>query len=295
MELSSTQIFDAIYERDIDLLLVEEFLSDVAFFDHFTFGTSIPKPLSLDDLKAFRSISAVNGETDVLIQYKSITGPVTLFIENKIDASFQPSQIERYITRKSEHPNNAYAILVAPNDYINGRNGFDYSISYESLLPYFERLGKRGLVKIEMIEIAINKLRRGYQATNDANNLRFQTFYWEIVSRFPELKMERPRIKPARSSWILLNHIKFPKIKIYHKVINGRIDIEIDKKLAEKYKDVIESNRQKGEEYFVENKRTYYLRTELGKILDLNANPEIYEDEIKSILDIILGKLDELN
>jgi len=39
---------------------------------------------------------------------------------------------------------------------------------------------------------------------------------------------------------------------------------------------------------------TYYLRTELDKILDLNTNPEIYEDDIKSILDISLGKLDEL-
>jgi len=42
---TAKQVIEAVYERDIDLLLIEEFLSDLTFTHHFLSGTNIPIPV----------------------------------------------------------------------------------------------------------------------------------------------------------------------------------------------------------------------------------------------------------
>ena len=144
---NSQQIVEAVYEREIDLLFIEEFVSDLTFIHQFLLGTKIPVPLSIESLSAMRSVTDNSGETDIKVEYLSDNGPICLLIENKIDAAFQPYQQERYQSRKVGIEGRVFAILVAPQEYIKGDHGFDFALDYESLFSYFDELGPRGSTK----------------------------------------------------------------------------------------------------------------------------------------------------
>ncbi len=66
------QIVEAIYERDIDLLLIEEFVSNGDFISYFLKNTHVPKPLDGAAIFAYRSVvDTETGETDILLEFES--------------------------------------------------------------------------------------------------------------------------------------------------------------------------------------------------------------------------------
>ena len=71
------QVVEAVYERDIDFLLVEEFCSDLSFYKHFLNGTNIPLPENLTEVKVLRSKSDLDGEIDIFIEYWVGSKPVS--------------------------------------------------------------------------------------------------------------------------------------------------------------------------------------------------------------------------
>jgi hypothetical protein len=285
------QIIEAVYERDIDLLLIEEFLSDLTFTYQFLSGTNIPIPVSIESLSAMRSVTDDSGETDIRVEYLSEKGPICLLIENKIDAAFQPNQQNRYESRKRKITAMAFTILVAPKEYIKDNHGFDFAISYESLFSYFDGLGLRGKYKNEILVIAIEKLRRGYQAINDARNLRFQLCYWEVINEFPQyLKMDRPEVKPKGSTWIKLRHSAYPKLNIYHKLNHNRIDIEIPRKFAEQYRELI-AKFEDTDKLVMEYNSVIYIRTMCQLEFNLDEDPEIHKPKLRRLCADVLIKL----
>jgi len=83
-------------------------------------------------------------------------------IENKINASFQKDQKERYTLRGQNYIKLnkicAFAtILVAPQEYFsNNLKGFDFRINYETILQYFKNnqfIGKRRNYKILLFHL----------------------------------------------------------------------------------------------------------------------------------------------
>jgi hypothetical protein len=285
------QVIEAVYERDIDLLLIEEFVSDLTFTHHFLAGTKIPVPKSIESLSAMRSVTDDSGETDIRVEYLSDKGSICLLIENKIDAAFQPNQQERYESRKRKIAGKAYTILVAPREYIMGNCGFDFAINYQSLFKYFDGLGRRGKHKKEMLAIAIDKLRRGYQAINDAKNLRFQLCYWEVTKEFANyIIMEKPRVKPKGSTWVKFRHSTYPKLNIYHKLNHNRIDIEIPRRFAEQYLDLI-AKFENTERLVTEYKSVIYIRTICNLEFDLNEDPGKYKPDLRRLCADVLIKL----
>ncbi len=165
-------------ERDIDLLLVEEFASSPLF------AATILNAIGLGDL-GFQCASVMHSvrriysrrEIDISVRMQTATGDVLLLIENKLDASEQPRQAQSYRDEAQEQAANyhtVHTILVCPQDYraanSNFAAGFDNVISYESLATFFEaraareagelaaRLGHRS----RMMRQAIEKQRRGY-------------------------------------------------------------------------------------------------------------------------------------
>ncbi len=281
------QIIEAVYERDIDLLLVEEFFCDIEFIRHFLRETPISLPLSIDSVSVKRSVTDKTGETDIVVEYHSLNGRICLLIENKIDANFQPGQIERYRDRKKTIAYQVYTVLIAPYDYLNGVIGFDYTVSYESLIPFFETRDRRGKYKIELLRIAIDKLRRGYQPVNDELNLRFQKYYFTLVQRTENLIMEEPKVKPTNSTWIRSKHRKHPMLDIIHKLNHNRIDIYIPNSCRELYAVLIDSYGSNGG--LIEVSNGCYLRFPFYMEVDTQNEPDLYAMEIEQVLNLIEG------
>jgi len=281
----SRQVVEAVYERDIDLLVLEEILSDISFSHHLLEGSEIPPPINLGDLKACHSYNDEKGEVDIRVDYILENRQITLWIENKIDAVFQKDQIKRYQQRKKNTEHESFIILLAPKDYIQSNSQFDWAVSYESLKPYFETLDLRGKYKNEVLEIAIKKLRTGYVAKGDRINYNFKKYYRDISNVFENIEIELPPTSPKGSTWVKLKHTEHPTLTIWHKINNHRIDIEIPKKEFRFYSKVIAS--QKALNAVVEISNGCYIRLNLDYKININEHPEKYQDLFIKTLEII--------
>jgi hypothetical protein len=79
-------------ERDIDLLLLEEFVSSPNFCRWFLESTSFPEACAGKVSWAERSATASNGESDLEVMLECSDGSCyRILIENKVAAGFQPS------------------------------------------------------------------------------------------------------------------------------------------------------------------------------------------------------------
>ncbi|MPW28420.1 hypothetical protein F9L16_05315 [Agarivorans sp. B2Z047] len=104
--LEQDTYFDSIKERDIDLLLIEELHIEPSF-QQFIFESLIPQQKSVSFIGAWHPVSTHNGESDVIVIFSDENGKiVALLIENKINASAQYRQGERYIERSKEGTKN---------------------------------------------------------------------------------------------------------------------------------------------------------------------------------------------
>ena len=95
-----------------------------------------------------------------------------MLIENKLDAIFQNEQFNRYLKRTDEYLtkkecDNAFAILSTPKLYCENQSDFENYLTYERIAERLEFVGsKRNLFKSDLLQIATEKLRRGYQPVN---------------------------------------------------------------------------------------------------------------------------------
>jgi hypothetical protein len=221
---------EAIHERDIDLILLEEFTADNAFCEWFVNELNIPKLTYSNG--SWRSISDFGlGETDILYSYNSGSKKIFVLIENKIDASFQNEQYERYFKRAKEYElkkkcDIAFVVLVAPELYCENQNGFENYVTYEAIANRFEFTGsKRNLFKSRLLQIASEKLRRGYKPVNSVPVQTFWHSYWKYKEKkHPSLIMKKPGIVPHNSDWPMLFDKNLKNIVFYHKLGQGNTD-----------------------------------------------------------------------
>ena len=221
---------ESILERDVDLILLEELITDNSFCEWFVNELNLPRFLSVNG--AWRSITDFGlGETDILFSYNSEDSKIFVLIENKLDASFQEAQYERYTKRANEYLiknecDKIYTVLVAPNLYCENQNDFENYISYETIASRFELIGtKRNLFKSELLKIASEKLRRGYQPVNSETVQKFWHLYWHFKEKnHPSFTMKKPGIVPHNSDWPMLYDDELQGITFYHKLGQGNTD-----------------------------------------------------------------------
>jgi hypothetical protein len=238
---------EAIYERDIDMLLLEELNVNAGFVDWLV--SQLQLPLCTAEAKAFKSISDSTlsecgaGETDLLLSYTAGKEQVLVLIENKVDAVFMPNQHKRYEQRAAARVaagqcTKAYSVLIAPEAYVQQQFHFKLSVSYEQLKNYFLKQNTRGEFKAKLLEIAIDKLRRSstYSPVNNELVLDFFLKYRHFKqTKFPALELD---IKPAqakgsRASWVRLHDKRLKGIQFIHKLSDGIIDITFGKQPSE--------------------------------------------------------------
>lgn len=221
---------EAIQERDVDLILLEELSVDDSFCEWFISELGLPEFTFSNG--AWRSISDFGlGETDILFSYNSSNERIFVLIENKLDASFQNEQYNRYKKRaieylKKNECDKAFCVLVAPELFCENQNDFENYISYEAIAKRFQFTGSpRHIFKSKLLKIAAEKLRRGYQPVNNVLVQKFWYSYWLYKEeKFPGLIMRKPGIVPLYSDWPMLFDESLNNIVFYHKLGQGNVD-----------------------------------------------------------------------
>lgn len=226
-------------ERDIDLLLLEEFIASSLFARWFLLQIGDDAHANYDVVGAQRSVTESAGESDILIMLRSGAHTKYLLIENKIAAAFQPKQAERYQERGRAYQDQglcgAYStVLVAPSSYLGDsldHHGFDTVLSYEDVLSWFaenDALGHRARYKKALLTSAISKAKYGYQPVEDAPVTDFWRGYWQLATEVaPELEMREPVSKPSRAGFIYFQpSILPPGVAVVHKLRHGFLDLQ---------------------------------------------------------------------
>lgn len=231
------QTFTAIAERDIDLLLVEEFNVNVEFGRWFLSQIGEKARLPAKSFECWHSVTdGTLGESDLIVR---VDADLAILIENKVDAPAQPDQARRYHARGERglaegHWRRFASCIVAPAAYLarNAEVGrYDAAVSYESIRDWFiKKGGRRFYHKAEMLSEGIEQNRRGYSPTPDESVTElWQAYYERAHIAHPELQFSRPGQKPAKSDWPEFKPKGMPKgTKIIHKLAQGVVDLQID-------------------------------------------------------------------
>lgn len=191
-------------ERDVDLLLVEEFAASPLF------TAAILRAIGLIDLGFIRSqvLHSVRRlhnrrEIDISVQVETRRGKVLLLIENKLDTSEQPRQAESYRAEAEAQAGSflhVRTILTCPEAYRaqNTRfaGAFDHVVSYEMIADFFRaragresgELGARMTHRANLMMQAIEKQRRGYVQVIHPAKHAFSARYVALAAKIaPEL------------------------------------------------------------------------------------------------------------
>jgi hypothetical protein len=224
-------------ERDVDLLLLEEFVASPGLLEWFLPKIELPPGMTL--VSAERSITRSTGESDLELTLATESRITKVLIENKVDAVFQPRQAERYRERAARYVQagvctSAVTVLFAPEAYYsNAANGFafDRPLSYESLLHWFEdsrHLGDRGSYKQALIRGAIDRSQAGWRLVPHEAVTEFWRSYWEPANALaPELRMPKPSAKPKTSGFVTFRPTVLPRgVSLIHKMPYGNVDIQ---------------------------------------------------------------------
>ena len=208
---------EAVQERDIDLLVLEELQCNSNFRDWFLLQT-IGSLSHYAFIGAWHSLTQAGlGESDLVFKIGTEKEVILFLVENKVVADFQPDQAARYrqrgqIKKENGECESFYTVLLAPQKYMNGNEQFDFCITYEAIRAWFlqqTNLGSRAQYKAVLIEIAIEKLRRGYSPIvhEEATNFWWAYFYY-ANKNYPHLQMRQPRPgMPKNSSFIIFQPI----------------------------------------------------------------------------------------
>lgn len=215
----------SVAERDVDLLLMEEFHVSDGFVGWFCGRCGLE---NVAPLGAWHSISDTDGETDLLLVVAAKSGRVGVLIENKVAAPEQDRQADRYHLRAARaqaagHFDSYVTVICAPQRYLEAlpaESTYDFRLAYEDIADWFahsddRRSSWRRAVMLEAIEQG----RRGYTMLISPTNTAFQLAYWEYLrAKHPRLLMRRPTPKGKKSNWIIMKGLDFPKgVQIHHK------------------------------------------------------------------------------
>jgi hypothetical protein len=207
------------YERDVDVLLAEEFTVNPTFATRFRALTKFA-PEAATVAEVWVSKSNTLGESDLIVVYQSDDSKrFALLIEDKVDAPLQPGQAERYRLRANQDcAQKKYSdyclLLCAPQHYISSRSdlqGFDHLISLEQVAGLIRTLGDvRAEYRANFLESAGTRRVNTWSREDDAATNEFWDAAYKLATdKFAELEMKRPKVT-KNSSWITLRPHDFP-------------------------------------------------------------------------------------
>src|SRR5438093_13558427 len=113
-------------ERDIDLLLFEEFVASPEFVSWFLSQIGIADQTRL--MRVAHSVIALGRESDLELE---LEGKIRVLIENKLDAPLQENQANGYRERAKDYVEkmgfaSAPTVIVAPASYFSDKGSFEF-------------------------------------------------------------------------------------------------------------------------------------------------------------------------
>lgn len=239
---------EAVYERDIDLLVLEELWANDDFRREFGSLVGLSSDQNLKFEGAWHSVClSTLGESDLVVKFSDQDGSIhAVLVENKINAIPQPDQAVRYRKRGevgiAEGAWHRFTTcILAPEKYLKSTSDaslYDRKISYETLAGLVEgslmNNPKRASYRKDLFRHAIDQNRRGYSPNHNDRVTLFWQKYWELItSKYPDVRMKRPISKPDNASFIDLYPEGFPNnFYIYHKLQKGFVDLETPVKVS---------------------------------------------------------------
>ncbi len=240
--------FENILERDIDLLMIQQFSSgNQAFIKLFSDKVGIDSDqLSVSDI--FHSVMTSDGESDVEVIFWDGKERVAFLLEDKIDAIAQPEQAKRYEIRaekavKSGRFNSYYIFIVAPQKYLDGNKEaslYPNTVSYEELLAVItDDYGKAVLSK------ALDESKHGYIPIEDQKvTLFWDKLYDYIDEHYPDtfsVHGKKGESRGTKARWISISSGKGTSLQI--KADRGYVDLEISG-YADKFQEFSKANQE---------------------------------------------------
>lgn len=287
-------------ERDVDLLILEEFIVSDSFSNWFV-TTALGQSITVSTVGAWHSVSdPVLGESDLVYLYRPDSEETQAFlIENKIGAEAQPDQSIRYQQRGVKGVELGYwsgfqTCIIAPKNYLeNNDQVYDCEISYEQIVDYLcGQSDARSIYRATFLKEAIEKNRRGYQACISENMTVFAEKYLSFVAlNYPELNPEKPKPRAAGHTWIhFYPLIHDSNTRIVHQIYGNKVKI-IYLGQADRYYEISDKFGQvKDRKYAV--KRSGKSVTVEVNCPDINPLTQNFEDVFEQISEAIALALD---
>ncbi len=230
-----------IYERDMDLVLVEE-LESSAEFRTWLVARVYGSDCYLRHLGARHSVvDETSRESDVVFRFMAdecgAEVAKAILIENKIDAQAQPNQGADYRVRGLAGTDRAdwsefRTCLVAPRKYVEGSSDwthFNEVVTYEEILAFFASRkvrDERYAWKARLVASAIEKKASGYTPVISDEATAFVEQYHLAAQAWPRLQMLKPKPRPAGSTWISFRPDVLPTgASIEHQVTAGQVKL----------------------------------------------------------------------
>ena len=221
--------FETVFERDIDLYIINKFANEEEF-KYLFFERAIIESYKVETI--VHSLTNTIGENDITIIFTNGSKKIGVLIEDKIDAKLMPSQLERYERRRENYLNDnemneCYIFIIAPKKYLNNLNNTNNSIneiSYEEIREYVsgDKYGEF------LLASAINKKESGYNPIEDKNVTFFWKQYYDMVeSEYKYLKITRNEEPRGRRACWPIFKTPYKGVTIVHKSNKGYVDLEI--------------------------------------------------------------------
>lgn len=236
--------FERIYERDIDLLVMQLFLSNHPACEAFYKQTAFEK---LSIVKVKHSAKSLHGESDVEIWFEDSRKKYAFLIEDKINASAQPCQFSRYVRRGDDYISNeklaGYQVfLVAPEAYLSSNeeaSKYPAKISFEDLISYMDQ--QKDAFFCEILRNGISKFKESKIVDEAATS-----FWKEYRNLCNDLKKEgydltlndRTETRSVTSVWYTFS-TRVEDTIIVHKTEKGYMDLQFNGK-ADKQREMLE-------------------------------------------------------
>lgn len=239
--------FDTVYERDVDLLVINSF----SLYDDYK------KLFGFDEYnieEIIHSLSDNSGESDITIIFSKDSLKIGLLIEDKINAPAMPDQRKRYNERgengKKEGLYDDFRVfIIAPKEYLDNNQEaqkYENRISYETLLDYYK--SKNNEYAISLIERSIEKKGSGYDPVPDemkTNN--WKILYKYVDDNFPNLRINHlSRDRGPSAVWPLFK-CPIKNYLVYFKSNRDVADLTIPHgvEMYKEIKDLLKNNLDK--------------------------------------------------
>lgn len=223
---------DTVLERDMDLLIMEEFLAEKDFANLFLDAANIDRESQIISMQ--RSLRVNMGESDIVILLKTQTDKtVALHIEDKVNAEAQQEQYARYEERAKFlsaglNYSDFRICITAPQHYLDANEEakkYPYCVSYEKLKDYFEKKNTaRSKFKLALLYCALNKK----DLTISVPNTEVTNFWnsFEKMAQNLGLCMNTNADLHGTESKFIRFKTAIPKVFVIYKARQGNIDLQ---------------------------------------------------------------------